>query len=84
MDAIVAERVEQLRREPRQHPQSIGEARRRRFAGARDVKDDHLPIRIKSLDERVQQFEAGAKAVEDQQRHARPFACPQTDAQVVT
>jgi len=84
MHALVAEYVQQLRGEPRQHPQPIGQARRRRFAGTGDVEDDDFPIRIEHLNERTERLQTAPNSVEDQQGHARRLALPQPHAQFVT
>ena len=71
---IVAELGEQARHQPAQAGEAVGQAGQRRAADSRDVETDDLDGGIERVDERLEQLQAGADAVDQQQR--RPPAGP--------
>jgi hypothetical protein len=69
VDAVVAESGEHLGDEPAQAAEPIRAGRQRRPAHSWYVEADHLDAGIQRVDERREQFQAGADAVDEQQRH---------------
>ena len=59
----VAELVEQVGYQRRQGRQVVRNYRRRGPADARRVEPDDFPLRVKRVDERLQQFKGGTDAV---------------------
>ena len=70
VDAIVAELGQHGRDQPAEPAEAVRPARRGRAADARRVEPDHLDGRVELVHERLEQFEAGADAVDQQQRNA--------------
>ena len=73
VDAIVAELGQHGRDQPAEPAEAVRPARRGRAADARRVEPDHLDGRVELVHERLEQFEAGTDAVDQQQRDA---PCP--------
>ena len=78
---LVAELVEQTAQQWRQRPQMVGPDRRRGPTDARQVEPDDFPLRVERVDERLQQFKAGADAVAQQQWRPSGFPGPYSDPQ---
>ena len=77
---LVAELVEQAGQQRRQRGQVIGDDRSRRAADARHVEPDDGTPRIECVDERLEQFQARADAVAQQQRRPARGPLPHRDA----
>ena len=71
---LVAELVEQAGQQRRQRGQVVGDDGGRRTADAGHVEPDDRPPRIERVDERLEQLQARADAVAQQQR--RPARAP--------
>jgi hypothetical protein len=80
VDFLVSELVEQPRGQPRQGGGTVGQGGRRRAAHARHVEYDRRGP-VERVEERLDQLDVGADAVEDEQRRARRVAAPDADPQ---
>ena len=76
----VAELVEQAAQERRRGAQVVGDDRGRRAADARHVEPDDGPPRIQRVGERLEQLQAGADTVAQQQRRPASGPFPHRDA----
>jgi hypothetical protein len=76
---LIVELVEQAGQQRRQHGQVIRNDRGRRAADARHVEPDDGPPRIEGVDERLEQLQAHADAVAQQQRRPARDAWPHRD-----
>jgi hypothetical protein len=89
VDLSVAELGQHARDQRAQPGEPVRAGRHGRAAHARRVEPDHVDARVGLADERLEQFQAGADAVDQQQRwparpgskrHARPYRDPQLPA----
>jgi hypothetical protein len=76
IDLAVAELGQHARDQPTQPSEAVGSRRRRRAADARRIEPDHLDGRVNVADERLEHLQAGADAVDQQQRRAARGARP--------
>ena len=72
--AVVAEFGEQLADEPAQASEAVRPGRQRRSADSGHVEADDFERRVKLVNERLEQLQTGADAVDQQQRRLRRLA----------